>query len=161
MNHVRLNFLFDTGACKTLLDSKIWYKVNHKKKSLKRVNVEVLTCNGKRVWVKGIGSCSLNSFGLNQEIEVLVVCGLSHECLLGLDVAEKIKGVDEKLSEIRDLFKKYAVTESIESNHYIDEPCNLKAEQSVTGQIGREVKLEKQLENSNYFEKSEKNRKKD
>ena len=106
LNNSIVQFLFDTGASRTLVAKEAWDRVRSFDSVLKQAGVEMFSCDGKRVRIDGLGTCRFESFGVNSEIDVIVVDGLTYDCLLGLDVARKLEIVNKNLNAISDFFKR-------------------------------------------------------
>jgi hypothetical protein len=98
-NSIRFWCLFDTGSELTLMSESAWRLCANCDLEPSKVGLE--SCVGMKLRLLGKSKLHFKSAEFEGEIEVVVVNGLSYDCLLGLDVAEKMPTINKALQLIK------------------------------------------------------------
>lgn len=88
-NQLECEFLFDTGSPVTLMSENFWNQVK-RQDSVTYCKLSVWSCGGNKVNVIDSAICAFDGYETQRDINVLVVAGLSHKVILGLDVCETL-----------------------------------------------------------------------
>jgi hypothetical protein len=112
-NNAKIWCLFDTGSEVTLMSESAWKKVAKGKLQPARLGLE--SCIGEALKILGETKINFQSAEFKGEVNVIVVRGLSHDCLLGLDVASKMPTICEALKQIKSSLNETSADKSVES----------------------------------------------
>lgn len=92
----------DTGTIKTILAERIWETITDGKTAIKPQNTILETYTGGPVQTISLETCRLQINDFDEETEVIIVKRLVFDCLLGLEVAFRLKDVKTYLNAIKE-----------------------------------------------------------
>ena len=91
VNHHKINALVDTGAGATLVHQRLFSA--EQLKNMEHTSAEISSVTGSKVHIKGLLECDFMILGRKIRHEVHVVDRYKYDCILGMDLLPKLKGV--------------------------------------------------------------------
>jgi hypothetical protein len=95
------NFMFDTGASKTVIDIKLL--TNEQRNDIQPSPYHVILADGTRTEVEGIKKCTIQLGNCAIELDVLVTKNLHEGCLLGIDFLSQCPTTKDLIEQLRDV----------------------------------------------------------
>jgi hypothetical protein len=96
-NEVQVWCLLDTGTERTVVGESLvsYIKKSESNNLMTRVSFGLESCIGEEMTILGTLKLRFKAPGFEGEVEVVVVRGLTKDCLLGLDIAKKMPAINE------------------------------------------------------------------
>lgn len=94
------NFMFDTGASKTVIDIKLLS--NEQRNNITPSPYHVILADGTRTEVEGVKKCTIQIGNCAMELDVLVTKNLHEGCLLGIDFLSQCPMTKDLIEQLRD-----------------------------------------------------------